>query len=185
MEAIKVQSTEKLKTSYGKEVIVTEGRLVFLKTEKTDDLNPLIISDTEELVAGKLAVNTYSGAISNVPFILDKIGEKHCRESKNCATKVVLVQSEDLSKKHFQAIRSGKLRNGQKLYLECWSEGQVKYNSGGNVIIHPLLEKTYTEEEYQVGIRNAFNAAREIGDKNILRVKPKYSSFEDYYHNIY
>lgn len=190
----------------------------------SDVVSPVIISETEEIEAGDLFL-CKNGSIDklkgfNLNVIEDKKdlyknntkecynihGEKYIIFPESFIGKILSLP-ESFSPKHLKAIVDGKLKDGDKVIIECeaipneydnpftnpegiWhpdSEFEIKLNEKNYITIHPKKEaKTFTEEEV-IGIiqklmHQVFEADEKIvySEKKIdFKLSPK-KWFEEY-----
>lgn len=157
------------------DVPVAEGKLVLVEIKYNGKANPnvislnkgyyqpIIISETEKIEKGDWVYATVSKSIHQVT---------RTRQSRNDATLTILIEGdfcwecsinlcrkvlvlpEHFSTKHLQAIVDGKMKDGDKVLIECervgihhMSADFIKFNTFGYIILHKIEEKTYTEKD--------------------------------------
>ncbi len=151
---IKVVETREVETSQAGTVQCVEGILVlnvnpiafkFLTSnEILDDLKPIIVSETEQIKRGDWVYD----ALTRLTF-----------EALNTYTdsqKKVLVLSQHFTEKQLQAIADGKMKNGDRVLVECEEKHDgsmvVDMNSMDIVVkqpltLHKIEERVYTKVE--------------------------------------
>lgn len=190
---IKVTNTKIYKSTYGdkqyrdapNEVLVVEGKLVLVKCIAGDSLlwqgykgdlklspyytrdiknkyyKPIIISETEKIEIGDWMYEAIGHNIFKKEF-----------ERIYTSDYKILALPEHFSPKHFQAIVDGKMKDGDKVLVECEEKGDIsvtetdknnkpeqwvylkikciKLNQSNHIAFHKVEEKMYTKEEIKV-----------------------------------
>lgn len=169
----RMQVYDKVNKNFALEVPVVEGKLVLIEDRLLSRLDaespvggwkPIIISETEKIEVddwfwhqdGYEQVKDIQGKFVN-GFILE-----HCRK--------ILALPEQFSPKHLQAIVDGKMKDGNKVLVECEDlcdyEGEelwentphfiIKTNHLDHVTLHKVEEKMYTKEEIKKIAEDAY-----------------------------
>jgi hypothetical protein len=171
---IKVQNTRMHKptSAYGWkitfEVPVADAQLIILSTqeskwwdtclpsERAQVIQPILISLTEKIGRNELFYRNDTHEILQNDFI------PHSDNYYDGCFKVLALR-EHFSPKHLQAILDGKMKEGDKVLVECtllqdngvdkYGEATIigveiiKLNSSNHITLHKIEEKMYTREE--------------------------------------
>lgn len=143
---------------------VIDGKLVLVKCKSTDTFvrcytimkieifKPIIISETEKIKVGDIFYDTKSKSIHKAELAA---GLFHTR-------KKILVLPEHFTQEQLQMIVDGKLKDGDKVAVECYKYNEFKGGAGEqsgyyiqfnpHITLHRVEEKMYTREE----VRNFF-----------------------------
>lgn len=129
---------------------------------------PIIISETEKIEVGDWVYNSKSGGVYRADD-----NTLYALKTEQFIYKI-LALPENFSPKHLQAIVDGKMKDGDKVLVECErvfypSQGhgteainynKIKLNSEQYITLHKVEVKMYTEEQVMsiMGfIRNGYN----------------------------
>jgi hypothetical protein len=144
----------------GAGALVAEGKIVLVKNDgdfydyKIAFPPPIIISETEKIEVGDwvLLLDSFGK-----PFLSPQQWKGEGVLTKD--HKKILVLPEQFSPNDLQAIVDGKMKDGDKVLVECEKvtedevyfqgikEYQIKLNSQGHVTLHKVEERLYTREE--------------------------------------
>jgi|SRR6185369_3561217 len=125
---------------------------------------PILISEKEKIEEGDwIVVNEVSNGVIKQHGSL--IQEAESKYAPSVYVQKVLALPEHFSPKHLQAIVDGKMKDGDKVLVECESKyieppdtihsnrgydiNIVKLNSSNHITLHPVEKKMYTEEEVE------------------------------------
>jgi hypothetical protein len=138
---------------------------------KTNNIyyKPIIISETEKIEVGDWYLHYNSGTKEYTLFRADSIFENGNNPNDidlrgnilPYGNKKVLALPEHFSPKHLQAIVDGKMKDGDKVLIECENIGYyshnddktipldkgIKLNSSNHIILHKIEEKMYNEKD--------------------------------------
>lgn len=150
-------------------VPVAEAKLVLVECNKVNPVvkgefmlngkfyTPILISETEKIEVGDKGFDTEDRVIRAYVFTED-----------TPTYKKVLALPEHFSPKHLQSIVDGKIKDGDKVLVECekkiednptWKEDyirfgikskewyEIKLNSSNHITLHKVEEKVYTRDE--------------------------------------
>lgn len=169
---------------------VAEGKLILVGDEDSKDkyvydkvrryLKPIIISETEKIEEGDdvLFIGETVG-----PFITKcQPGSVLAREGKSDKWFKILALPEHFSPKHLQAIVDGKMKDGDKVLVECkveqdlgcadcgdpdtWSIPRwnvIKLNPTSHITLHKIQEKMYTRDDVHKIVELAWATASAYG----------------------
>jgi D-lyxose ketol-isomerase len=128
MKTTKVTNTKKHQTSQGEHLVV-EGKLVLLRTDIVNAIiqipndyegfeyyKPLIISETEKIDVGDWAMENVEDM--GMKYQSFQVTSKNLLYSRSYCKKI-LALPEQLSHKHCQTIVDGKMKDGDKVLVEC------------------------------------------------------------------
>ncbi len=128
-------------------------------------LKSILISLTEKIEEGDKVYQTVNKSIIDAPFDCDPIEDHRFKK--------ILSLPEHFSPKHLQAIVDGKLKDGDKVLVEC-EEGKrfsmlddrdisiyrIKLNSSNHITLHKAEEKMYSYTKDQlIELLNQFSYA--------------------------
>jgi hypothetical protein len=163
--------------------VISVGEFNWIKSVK-----PIIISETEKIEVGDWVL--YSTSVHKVLDInnagyLVRMLDGEFRLSKGSCNKI-LALPEQISPKHLQDIVDGKIKDGDKVLVECeykvtaWSDtidergkkvtqryliNVIKLNSQSHVTLHKVEEKMVPLSL----LEKAFEAGRRITEENTFR----------------
>lgn len=128
-------------------------------------LSPILISETEKIEVGDKVWDTENKEILDVPRI--EIAEHFNKGISNGYYFKIIALPEHFSPKHLQAIVDGKMKDGDKVLVECEKKcagnclqsgvildcamcfNIIKLNSSNHITLHKVEEKMYTEDEFK------------------------------------
>lgn len=181
--------------SYTKPVI--EAKLVLLRPEDRDYMGksplkgficipgtqnywfkPVLISETEYCVGGQDKYLDNQNTICNLPY------------ASTLATtetgKKILALPEHFSKEQLNMIVEGKLKDGDKVYVECIHKGDYdEYLGHGNkgaiikrpLSIYPIEEKLYTIEQLEQSFDAGFSQGMDVATNGLHAVRPDFKEW--------
>lgn len=145
-----------------------EGKYVNLQgCTKMQYLRPILISETEKIEKGdKFLMTVESHRLYNRILTCEKVGETGCYIEEEddfifyCNGKKIIALPEHFSPKLLQDIVDGKLKEGDRVLVECIHKGdydeylghgdkkaEVKLSSSGHITLHKLEDKRYRDLE--------------------------------------
>lgn len=125
---------------------------------------PILISETEKVEVGDISYCSYTGNINTWSGF----------EKKECCYKL-LALPEHFSPEQLQMIIDDKLKDGDKVLVECYTYNEfkggrgeqsgfyIKFNSSNHITFHKIEEKMYTEAELIKIIGDVANDVRKNG----------------------
>lgn len=154
-------------------VLITGGKLRVPDSSEHDRMvTPILISETEKIEVGDI----YAMFIDDKWELMEPCHDE--REARRCnelspikeVCRKVLVLPEHFSPEHLQAIVDGKMKDGDKVLVECAVNDAmslldisdnfplkhpkyIKLNSSNHITLHKVEEKMYTREEMKTLMR--------------------------------
>lgn len=148
---------------------ITGSLFIVTVNNKNDGylVKPILISETEKIEVGDWCwLSTHGG------FIITQCQPHSVITDQKGISDVwhkILALPEHFSSKHLQAIVDGKMKDGDKVLVECQEEKglgmynmedgmYIKLNSSNHITLHKVEEKMYTREQvreicYQLAMR--------------------------------
>lgn len=124
--------------------------------------SPIIISETEKLEVGDAWINLKDSTLG-IHYSATEYDVNYINERSLSHCKKIIVLPEQYSPEHLQQWVDGKIKENDKVLVECTSEyfpsqgngtkgfisNRIKLDPQGHVIIHEMIEeqKTYNESE--------------------------------------
>lgn len=125
---------------------------------------PILISETEKIEVGDWTYHSRKD-MQQLKQVTNPNAEN---DLLNLGWRKVLALPEHFSPKHLQAIVDGKMKDGDKVLVECekqYHDGdqwhhKIKLNSSNHITLHKVEEKMYSREELRLIVSRAIDAGK-------------------------